>query len=246
MKVFLVQLRADQNMLDHEFRYFCRYSGLAESEITLCNGLKQSPTIDDLKSYDALVIGGSGDFLISDNDIPKPREVVEKLLQDARREKIPILGICFGAQIMACAFGGKIELDESMQETGTFEVIRTPESVYCPLLQDLPERFDAHFGHKDHIVEIPKGAVNLASTELSENQMFTFPGESIYALGFHPELDVQAIYDRLDYYAKQYCLTGEAMAKAKASTHDAPLSHLVLKRFFEKVVKGKEYYNYFL
>ena len=71
----------------------------------------------------------------------------------------------------------------------------------------MPPSFTAQLGHKDHIICLPSDAVLLASSEKSECQAFTFEGEPVYALTFHPELDMKALNYRLDYYANQYNLS---------------------------------------
>jgi len=242
MQVLLIQLREDAATRDHEFDCFVKQAGIDPSVVVRINALEHDVTPNDLHGVHVIVVGGSGEFLISRGDIAETIDAVGETLRAARKQGIPMLGMCFGAQIMAHVFGGTVALDAEKQEIGTFMVTKNVCAADCPIFSLMPETFPAQLGHKDFVTVLPPGAVNLASSDLSTVQAFTFPGEPIYATTFHPELDENSLLWRIDQYAMQYDLSQQDVATMKQALYPTPDSVKVLHHFFEEVVKnGKRF-----
>lgn len=236
MHILFLQFRPDRAIADHEFDLVAKYSGRPASAFVRVDTTREPLSAGLLDGVGALVLGGSGDYLISRGDIPEIRAALKPFLAEARARRIPTLGICFGGQLMTEAFGGRIEKDEARAEVGTFAVTKTDAGESDPLFAYLPKMFDAQLGHKDHFIEIPRDAVLLASSERSPNQAWAFPGEPLYALTFHPELDVAGTLYRVDYYAKEYKVTPESRAAMAASLRESPESNEMLSRFLNTFV----------
>lgn len=237
MRVLLVQIRPDETIAQHEVECFSKTTGLSEGELMPLNVFKRLPHVGDLAGYDAVLVGGCGEFLLSNGDIPREVEAIGKLLDAARLKDMPVMSVCFGAQILSTYFGGTIIKDASRAETGVYELTKNDLATSCPILNDLPETFLAQFGHQDHITQLPKGAVNLASTELSETQVFTFPGERTYGFVFHPELDEVSTAIRIRFYAKQYGMTEEKIKSLESGLRPSPHATVAMQRFFTEVAK---------
>jgi GMP synthase (glutamine-hydrolysing) len=234
-KVLFVQLRPDA-MRDHEREVFLKHASLSPEQAVFLDVFEDEISEAMLDGVDALVIGGSGDFLLSRGDIPEHIAAVSELARAARERGMPILGICFGGQILSQAFGGKVVHGPDRKEMGTFELTRSPNAVHCPVFKELPERFHAQLGHQDHIDEIPEGAVHLASSELSHHQAWTFPGEPMYALTFHPELDEDAMHYRINFYADEYGLDEPTLEEMRGGIFAAPEAVRVIRLFLDRVV----------
>lgn len=240
MKVLLIQLRPDPAVADHEFDCYVRFAGLTSEQIARLNVFERIPHVGNLAGFDALVVGGSGDVHVSADNEPEKIAAIVALLKAARMKGMPILGACFGGQIMCKAFGGVVEMDKDNEEVGTTTVTKTAETQNCPIFSQLPQTFDVQIGHKDHLTVLPPGAVNLAWTSKSAHQGFTLPGEQIYGLVFHPELDEKAVQYRIDYYAEAYGWTQEFRNELFAGMRPSPHAVEILRLFFEKVVKEKQ------
>ena len=98
---------------------------------------------------------------------------------------IPILGICYGAQLIAQALGGQVDETATRREFGKRTLTITG---FSPLLRDLPPTLDVWMSHSDSVVRIPEGFDVSASTETKPIAAFEDPDQGIYAVQFHPEV----------------------------------------------------------
>ncbi len=99
---------------------------------------------------------------------------------------IRIYGICFGHQLLAQAFGGKVEKCPRGWELGTVPIELRPEAGDDPLFAGMPRRFPAQQTHGDVVVELPPKAVCLAANSHWPIQAFRL-GEQVWGTQFHPE-----------------------------------------------------------
>ncbi len=237
MNVLLIQIREDKKMRDHELEAFIAKSGLPREAFHSLNVFSESLDAARLEGVDALVIGGSGEYCVSENHLSCQQALFD-FVKEARRRRVPTLGVCFGSHILAAAFGGQIVFDKSRQETGTFEVTLTDAALGDPLFSASPKTFLAQFGHNDQIEHIPDRAILLATSERAGNQAWTFPHEPVYAVQFHMELDEQWVIDRLNYYAALYLDSRDEFDEIRAALKPSPDASKLLHRFFDVVVGG--------
>jgi len=113
----------------------------------------------------------------------------EDFLRRAADRGIAIYGICFGHQLLAQAFGGRVERCPGGWELGTASVSLCSEALQDSLFADLPEEFLSQQSHGDVVVELPAGAVRLAGNAHWPIQAFRL-GEKIWGTQFHPEFTV--------------------------------------------------------
>ena len=98
--------------------------------------------------------------------------------------KLPLLGICYGAQYLSWKFGGKVEASNS-REYGRAMLKVVADS---PLLKGVSAETQVWMSHGDTISALPTGAKVIASTADVTNAAFQFAGEPTYAVQFHPEV----------------------------------------------------------
>ena len=239
-RLLLVQMRTDE-MKHHERNCFIRHMGLEDAQLrtldVFCDALEPC-VLDDV---DGLIIGGAGEFRVSDRDLPTLDALIA-LVREARVRSLPTLGACYGAHVLTVAFGGEVVYDEARMQFGTYRVTQNECARACPVFGQLPVSYDAQFGHKDHVSILPSGAVNMASTELSSLQAWTFPGEPIYAVQLHAELDEEGVLHRMRHYADVYHIDDEELSRRTAAIRPSPEAPTMLKHFLEQVVEGKKTY----
>jgi len=97
---------------------------------------------------------------------------------------IPILGICYGAQLLASQLGGEVTRT-GRGEYGRTQLVCTDQPA---LGGDLPERQTVWMSHFDTIGRVPEGFAVTASTPDCPVAAFEHPGRALYGLQFHPEV----------------------------------------------------------
>ncbi|MDR0939375.1 MAG: glutamine-hydrolyzing GMP synthase [Mediterranea sp.] len=108
-----------------------------------------------------------------------------KLDLDELRGRVPILGICYGAQLMAYTYGGKVE------PAGTREYGRAHLSklhAADPFFNGVRPGTQVWMSHGDTITALPQGFEKIASTDEVDIAAYRVTGESIWGVQFHPEV----------------------------------------------------------
>jgi len=98
---------------------------------------------------------------------------------------IPILGICYGMQLLALELGGTVQAS-AQREYGPASFHITVASH--PLLHGLPEEFQVWMSHGDQVTECPPGFQILGSTDYAHVAAFAHDERRIFGLQFHPEV----------------------------------------------------------
>lgn len=98
---------------------------------------------------------------------------------------LPILGICYGDQLMAYMAGGEIRNAENSSEYGKIEVTLDPAS---PLFAGIPEKSVCWMSHNDFVKEAPAGFRTIATTEKCPCAAMSDDARRLYGVQFHPEV----------------------------------------------------------
>lgn len=98
--------------------------------------------------------------------------------------KVPLLGICYGAQFIASQLGGAVG-KSATREYGRAHLDILAED---PLLKGLSSKSTVWMSHSDTITQLPTDGQRLASTETIENAAYRIKGKEIWGVQFHPEV----------------------------------------------------------
>ncbi|QNK66464.1 glutamine amidotransferase [Variovorax sp. PAMC26660] len=112
----------------------------------------------------------------------------------------PVLGICYGHQLLAHALGGEAANHPQGAEVGTVTVTLNEAAATDPLLRGLPAQFPANVVHWQSALRLPEGAVQLAGSDHEPVQAFRI-GERAWGVQFHPEFDADAMRGYIDMLA---------------------------------------------
>jgi GMP synthase (glutamine-hydrolysing) len=107
-------------------------------------------------------------------------------LRDALALGLPVLGICYGHQLLAHACGGHVDYHPNGREIGTVPVALTAAAFGDALLGGLPSRFLAYTSHSQAVLRLPDSAVLLGASAHDAHQAFRI-GERAWGVQFHPE-----------------------------------------------------------
>lgn len=101
------------------------------------------------------------------------------------RRRLPVLGICYGAQFMAWTDGGKVE-PAGTREYGRAHLEHIDPSE--PIFKEIETGTQVWMSHGDTITEIPSGFRSIASTEKVKIAAYRIDGEQTWGVQFHPEV----------------------------------------------------------
>ena len=142
-----------------------------------------------IDGYDGLVVLGGPMGVYEDGRYPFIKPEL-KLIEDALKKRIPLLGICLGSQLLAKAAGSRVYKGNA-KEIGWHDVTLTEDADNDWLFLGFPDRFRAFHWHGDTF-EVPQGALMLASSALFPNQVIKV-GPAAYGIQFHLEVTEQMI-----------------------------------------------------
>jgi len=149
--------------------------------------------------------------------------------------KVPMLGICFGHQIMAHALGGEVAINPQGVEYGTYEVTDCEHSRILgasdPLVSRLPRSFKAQLIHSQSVERLPDGAVSFYRTPQCANQMIRFMKDT-YGTQFHPEFCPGYVKTMI-----QFCPSGwfetEEIRQRLSTIDEAPIAATIVGLFVQ-------------
>jgi len=147
-----------------------------------------------LEGYGGLVVLG-GPMNVDETDHYPHLSFELELIAKAIDRKLPVFGICLGAQLIAKTLGARVYPNQD-KEIGWYDLAPTLRAADDPLFSHLKTTEKVFQWHGDTF-EIPRNAVHLASSPLCPNQAFRYD-KSVYALQFHLEVDAAMIARWLD------------------------------------------------
>ena len=103
---------------------------------------------------------------------------------DGIKGKMPLLGICYGAQYLAREFGGEVAASAAREYGRAILTVKGSS----PLFEGMPEKSQVWMSHGDTITRLPERGEVIASTEDVTNAAYHIKGEDTYAVQFHPEV----------------------------------------------------------
>ncbi|WP_456422380.1 glutamine-hydrolyzing GMP synthase [Lutibacter sp.] len=130
-----------------------------------------------IENYKAIILSGSP-FSVRSEDAPHPD------LSNIKG-KLPLLGVCFGAQFIAHNFGGKVAASNT-REYGRANLSFVKENEL--FFKDVSEDSQVWMSHSDTIVDLPENCELIASTHDVVNAAFKIKEETTYGIQFHPEV----------------------------------------------------------
>lgn len=136
-------------------------------------------SLEEIRDADGLVLsGGAPSIAYESFKLGNTADYLEKL-------KIPILGICAGAQFMAMFYGSKVE-PALHPEFGKVKIEVDDTDL---ILKGMPTEFFAWENHNDEIKQVPSGFKLLASSSTCYVQAMSNEKSGRYAVQFHPEVE---------------------------------------------------------
>jgi len=189
--------------------------------------------------YGGVIVTGSASSVYDGDEWIRKSE---DFLRRAADRGIPLYGICFGHQLLAQAFGGRVEKCPRGWELGTVSISVSLEAQDDPLFAGLPKEFSAQQTHGDVVTELPPGAVLLAQNSHWPIQAFKL-GERIWGTQFHPEFTlgimeglVHSLTSALPPEVFPGCPADQPVREwILSGLHDSPQARSCLQNFVKQV-----------
>ncbi len=178
-------------------------------------------------SYRAAIITGSPAMV---TDLADWSERTAAWIRRAVDQGLPILGICYGHQLLAHALGGRVDFHPRGREVGTQTVELLPAARDVPLLAGLPSRFPAHLIHQQSVMELPAGATVLARSEHDAHQIVQY-GDRVISSQYHPEFCPRIMGTYLAHFGPRLGEEGFDVQALNARLRPAPEARELLLRF---------------
>lgn len=192
--------------------------------------------VPDARDYDAVIVTGSPASLV-EGERPRWADEAALLVRGAHEKGVPLLGVCFGHQLIAWALGGRVIKNPRGWEVGRCEVELLERED--PLFAGLGARAWVNQTHRDVVDagSLPSGVRVLARNARVDVQALA-AGDHVRGVQFHPEIDgaVSKAYVRVRYDA----LRGEGLDPDALldGAGDAPDAVAMLQNFRTRFVRA--------
>ncbi|AKQ64373.1 GMP synthase glutamine-hydrolyzing protein [Myxococcus hansupus] len=219
-------------------RWFLQTIGLSGYRFDVVPVHKGAPLPTRADAYDAVMMTGSP---LSVTALEPWMERAADFMVEAGERGTPVLGVCFGQQLLAHAYGGHVSRNPQGRETGSVQVTLTEAGRKDALFDGVPERFTAQATHEDIVSQVPEGAQVLASNANTAAQALAFRPK-VRGVQFHPEAGVdtlraviEARREKLDQAAVARGATpGEHVRQLLAGLTPSPSGRQILLNFLER------------
>jgi GMP synthase (glutamine-hydrolysing) len=151
-------------------------------------------------------------------------------LRLAVASKLPVLGICYGHQLLADALGGEVSNLQPAPEVGTITVELCEAASNDPLFAGLPSRFPAHASHVQSARRLPPQAVALARSVSEPHHAFRI-GCCAWGVQFHPEFDTHSMRAYVRRWANRADAPVRDWEGIEAEIRSTPEAALITRRF---------------
>ena len=191
----------------------------------------ENKSLPDLRDVSAIIITGSHSMVTDCNNWSI---YLSQWLRDVMHKSIPVLGICYGHQLLAQAFGGYVDYHPKGKEIGTVNIELTAQGEKDPLMGALPKTFLGHVTHAQTVITLPVNGRLLAKNNFEEHHAFSI-NENIWGVQFHPEFNADVTREYINEQKENLMKEGYDLEKLHSSVQEHMYGKLLLKRFIELI-----------
>lgn len=201
-------------------------AGLDSGEIRTVEPFRDNGLADPTTVSGVVVTGSSA--MITDHE--PWAEHAAAWLREAVERGVPILGICFGHQLLAHAFGGRVGDNPNGREIGTVRVHQFASVAEDPLVGGLSEELVVQATHRQSVLKLPPSAVLLAGNDHDPHHAFRI-GDLAWGTQFHPEITAEIMRAYIDERRAVLAAEGLDPEALYRATQASPAGPALLRRF---------------
>ena len=159
-------------------------------------------------------------------------------IRNAMDVDLPMLGVCYGHQLMSHALGGRVDYLSGGREMGTVRLVTAMEHAGNDTLgASLPTHFHAHATHEQSVMELPPGAVSLARSERDPHHLVRY-GRNAVSTQFHPEFSAEVMRAYIRRKHDVLRDEGQAPEEMLAAVVATPKATMLLRHFVREHVQA--------
>lgn len=229
-RFLLVALRDGDDVAVAEYEDFLRGTRLTRETLVHHPITSTDDTLPDLTEFDGVFIGGSP-FNVTDLVHTELQKHTHDLMYEVLVSPVPALMLCYGNSFAAFTGGGRVDRSHP-ERVGVSEVVLTDDAASDPVMGGMAPRFFGLTGHKESVVELPRGATLLATGPTCPVQAYR-ANRSTWVTQFHPEMDAEGIIRRMGFYMDAGYFKPAEVEEISAIVRATDLSHseAILDRF---------------
>ena len=194
-----------------------------DKNIVIINA-QENEKLPTLTKNDAVILTGSHSMVTHEESWSLE---VEKWLPKLIEDKVPLLAICYGHQLLAKSLGGVSGYHENGMEIGSVDINLEQDAKNDEIFSKLQNSFKAHTIHSQTVIKLPKNATRLAFNNHDKNHAFRV-GNCSWGVQFHPEFDENIMNLYIKEVAKKKDLDVEKLTSFSENTNVATM---ILKEF---------------
>jgi GMP synthase (glutamine-hydrolysing) len=156
---------------------------------------------------------------------------VEHWISACIKQSIPLLGICFGHQLIIQAAGGRIDYHPQGLEIGTVTIHTLRHAAEDRLLNGIPKVFTAHVSHSQTAVALPGDAVRLAENSFEKSHIVRI-GSTAWGLQFHPEFSTEVMCSYIEHHAAQIRSNAGSPEQHIKTIAETPFPLKIMRNFY--------------
>ncbi len=199
--------------------------------LTLFARREQFPT--DLSGFDGIFISGSVNSAYDDLEwIHREHDFIRL----AAEKNIPMLGSCFGSQILASALCGPGQVFRREHCEVGYIWVTLHHAANDPLTRGIPGQVQMLVWHNDEVRSEHENILILGSSKDCPNQIWRYKGKPIWGIQGHPELNAGQIGNVLDIYHDYFMRDGADIPKIKKQARDNEQAIKLIQNFIDFIL----------
>ena len=194
-----------------------------DKNIVIINA-QENEKLPTLTKNDAVILTGSHSMVTQEESWSLE---VEKWLPKLIEDKVPLLAICYGHQLLAKSLGGVSGYHENGIEIGSVDINLEENAKNDEIFSKLQNSFKAHTIHSQTVIKLPINATRLAFNSHDKNHAFKV-GNCAWGVQFHPEFDENIMNLYIKEVAKKKDLE---VGKLISFSENTNVATIILKEF---------------
>lgn len=215
--------------------WFMRSAALSRHDIEVVR-TDRGDALPSARRFAAVLVTGSAS-MVTDR-AAWSEHAAEWLAAIVRTGVVPVLGVCYGHQLLAHGLGGRVDWNPLGRQIGTKRLVTAPCAFDDPLFAGTGAGFRAQTTHQQSVIAPPPGAQVLASSSLDPHQALRF-GARAWGVQFHPEFSAGVMAGYIRGRSERLVSEGFDPSALLRECGPAPQARRLLQRFVRLARQGR-------